>query len=136
MVVFHFKHELERLQKRFGGKVPVIAGGVSASATDDTVRRWNEGRLPLLFVQPQAMSHGLNMQRGGHDMAWLGLADDLEVYRQTIARLWRQGQQGGVRIHRVFADRTVDLAIRDRLDDKSQAQQSLLRAIQRYQQSR
>lgn len=75
MIVYHFEHERDRLLKRFGN-VPVIGGGGSPQATDKIVRDWNERRVPILLCQPQAMSHGLNMQDGGRNQAWLGITDD------------------------------------------------------------
>ena len=36
--------------------------------------------------------HGLNLQDGGNTLVWFGLTWSLELYQQTVARLWRQGQ--------------------------------------------
>ncbi len=129
MVIFHFRHELQRLLERFGKKTPFIAGGVHPKTVDSICDRWNEGTIPLLLCQPQSMSHGLNLQSGGNDICWFGMTDDLEQYLQTNARLWRQGVVGGVRIHRVLAKNTVDIAIRNRIDRKESLQQSLLDAL-------
>lgn len=131
LACYQFKHELKRLLKRFP-ETPFIAGGVSPSQTNGIVNDWNAGKLPLLFVQPQAMSHGLNMQKAGNDIAWLGLTDDLEIYLQTNARIYRQGVAGGVRIHRILAKGTIDKAVRARIDRKDADQQSLLTALKSY----
>lgn len=131
MVIFHFQHELDRLKQRFGD-LPTIAGGVSAAETDRIVDRWNDGAIAMLLCQPQAMSHGLNMQRGGCHQAWLGLTDDLEIYLQTIARLHRNGQTQPTFIHHVLAEGTVDALIAERIKTKEANQQSLLAALRRY----
>ena len=133
LVVFHYRHELKRLLKRFGKSTPVIAGGVPASDVNQIVDRWNAGKIPLLLCQPQAMSHGLNMQKGGNHMAWLGVTDDLEVYLQTIARLWRQGQtSGSVFVHRILAAKTVDEAMIDKSQEKDANQRSFIEALKQY----
>lgn len=128
MVVYHFEHELNRLRQRFGD-VPAICGGVSALKTDNIVRQWNAREIPILLCQPQAMAHGLNMQDGGRNQCWLGLTDNLEDYLQTIARLWRQGQTGGVTIHRVLAEGTVDDRMRLRTEEKEKEQDSFTKSL-------
>ena len=132
MAIFHYRHELNRLLKRFGDDTPVIAGGVDAKSVNRTVEAWNAGDVPLLLCQPQAMSHGLNMQHGGENQAWLGLTDDLDIYLQVIARLWRQGQKNGVRIHRILATDTIDEPMVARSDEKGQNQRSFLDALKNY----
>lgn len=138
LVAYAFKHDLERIQQHSAfKKAPVVAGGVSADETDRIVGEWNEGRHRALLVQPQAMSHGLNMQQGGADVAWFGLTDQLEVYQQFNARLYRQGQEHHqVRIHHIIAEETVDEAIYARLHEKAGVQQSLLEALDNYRKSK
>lgn len=132
LIAFQFKHDRERLRKVWP-KAPSIDGSVSAKQADKTIDDWNAGRLPVLLVQPQSLSHGINMQSGpGRDIIWMGLQDSLETYLQLNARIYRQGVTGQVRIHRVLANKTVDLAIRDRIESKDQNQNTLLEALARY----
>jgi len=132
LVAFQFRHDLERLRKVWP-KAPSIDGSVGAKQADKTIDDWNAGKLPLLLVQPQSLSHGINMQSGpGRDIIWMGLQDSLETYLQLNARIYRQGVTGQVRIHRVLANRTVDLAIRDRIESKDQNQNALLEALSKY----
>jgi SNF2 family DNA or RNA helicase len=130
LVAYQFKHDLERLQE--WRPAPFIGGSVSARETDRLVDQWNGGELPLLYVQPRAMSHGLNMQGAGNDIVWFGLTDDLEVYQQTNARIYRQGVKNNVRVHRILARSTVDVAMRLRIDNKALAQKSILDALREY----
>jgi SNF2 family DNA or RNA helicase len=110
-----------------------LAGGVSPEDAADLVERWNAGKIPLLYCQPRAMSHGLNLQKGGADLIWFGLTDDLDAYLQTNARLYRQGQtEKKVRIHRLIARGTVDVAIKKRLEVKDARQASILNALREY----
>ena len=130
LVAYQFKHDLERLLE--WRPAPFIGGSVSAKETDRLVDQWNRGELPLLYVQPRAMSHGLNMQGAGNDIVWFGLTDDLEVYQQTNARIYRQGVKNNVRVHRILARATVDVAMRLRIDNKALAQKSILDALREY----
>ena len=137
MVLYLYQHELARLRKRFGKDVPTIAGGVSGKDTERIVADWNAGKSPMIFCQPDAMSHGLNMQDGGSDMVWLGPTNNLETWLQVIARLWRQGQTaGGVRVHRILAENTVDVAIKNCIEEKDENQTSFLTALKNYRDSR
>jgi SNF2 family DNA or RNA helicase len=132
LIAFQFKHDLERLRKAFP-KIPSIDGRCGAKEADKLIERWNEGELPLLAVQPQSLSHGINMQAGpGRDIVWLGLTDNLETYLQLNARIHRQGVTGQVRVHRILANRTVDKAIADRIESKDQNQSALLEALNKY----
>ena len=130
LVAYQFQHDLARLLAwRYA---PHIGGGVSPAITDRLVKQWNTGGLPLLYVQPQAMSHGLNMQGAGNDIVWFGLTDNLETYSQTNARIYRQGVKNNVRVHRLLAKGTVDMAMRKRIDNKEEAQKSLLDSLRDY----
>ena len=132
IIAYQYKHDLKRLRKRWP-KMPSIDGSTSGKQTDALVRKWNAGKLPLLAVQPQALSHGVNMQSGpGRDLIWYGLTDNLETYLQLNARLYRQGVTGQVRIHRLLTERTVDEAVADRINRKDATQTALLDALDRY----
>ena len=132
LIAFQFKHDLERLRKAFP-KILSIDGRCGAKEADDLIEQWNAGKLPLLAVQPQSLSHGINMQAGpGRDIIWLGLTDNLETYLQLNARIHRQGVTGQVRIHRILARRTVDEAIVERIESKDRSQNALLESLSRY----
>ena len=132
LVGYQFKHDVARLSTLFPN-APVIAGGVSAEDTDRIVGEWNAGDHPVLFAQPQAMGHGLNLQKCANDVAWFGLTDNLETYLQFNARVYRQGVSGSqVRIHRFLTRGTVDMAIRDRIDSKNDRQATLLDSLNEY----
>lgn len=132
LIAFQYRHDLDRLREVWP-KIPSIDGQTSATKADQLVEQWNEGKLPLLAVQPQSLSHGVNMQAGpGRDIIWIGLNDSLEVYLQLNARLHRQGVTGQVRIHRVMARETVDEAVLDRIERKDAGQNALLNALERY----
>ena len=130
LVAYQFRHDLDRLRKRFGAKVPVINGDTTAKQVEKIVKDWNADKLPILLAQPAAMSHGLNMQYGsGRDFIFFGLTDSLETYEQAYKRILRQGVDSTVRVHRILADKTVDLVMRDRLGVKAKRQKSFLDAM-------
>ena len=99
LVAYWFKHDLERIKSRF--KVREIK-----SSSD--IREWNAGKIPVAVIHPASAGHGLNLQTGGSTLIWFGLTWSLELYQQTNARLWRQGQQDTVVIHHIITDDTVD----------------------------
>ena len=132
LIAFQYRHDLERLQEAWPA-LESIDGTTSGTKAERLIQKWNEGDLPLLAVQPQSLSHGINMQSGpGRDVVWIGLNDSLEVYLQLNARLHRQGVTGQVRIHRILARETVDEAVRDRIESKDQNQKALLKALETY----
>jgi len=132
MVVYHFKHDLKRLQMEFGKSVPRIGSGVSAGKTKELVDKWNNKDIDLLFVQASSMAHGLNMQHGGVDICWFCLPWDLELYIQLNKRVDRSGVKEKVRVHHLVAKRTIDEAILSRLGERAKVQQDLREAIRKY----
>ena len=100
LVFYNYRFELDQLRERFGA-TRTIQG-------QQDIRDWNTGRIPLLLAQPASMGHGLNLQAGGHIIVWYGLTWSLELYQQANARLYRQGQQEAVVIHRLIAAGTMD----------------------------
>lgn len=132
LVFYQFNHDVEHISKRFPG-VRVIRGGMKEAEILQIVNDWNEKKIPLLAVQCQALSHGVNMQKGGVDVCWYGLPDQLELYNQANARIWRQGVEGRqVRIHRILCVNTVEEAVRERLEQKDYRQRTLLDALSGY----
>jgi len=121
LVAYWFKHDLERIQKRF--KVREIK--TSRDITD-----WNSGRIPVAVIHPASAGHGLNLQAGGSTLVWFGLTWSLELYQQTNARLWRQGQQSEtVVIHHIIAENTIDERIMNALRKKDKTQSALIDAV-------
>lgn len=95
----------------------------------DVIRRWNNGEIPVLFVQPQSVGHGLNIQEGGHTIIWLTPTWMNEVYRQANTRLYRPGQKNPVQVIHLIAKGTIDSEVIERLDNKEEGQQELLDAL-------
>ena len=63
-------------------------------------------------------------------MVWFGLTWSLELYQQTNARLWRQGQQSEtVVIQHLITKGTIDERILKALTQKEQTQTALMQAV-------
>jgi SNF2 family DNA or RNA helicase len=73
-----------------------------------SIKRWNQGEIPVAVIHPASAGHGLNLQAGGCTLIWFGLTWSLELYQQTNARLWRQGQKNTVVIHHIITQDTID----------------------------
>ena len=128
MVAYQFNHELERLLKVFP-KALAIKGGMSGKALEKVVEDWNTGDVPLLFVQPTAAAHGLNLQFGGSALCWFSLTYNFEEYTQLIARVYRQGQTKTVRNYMIVANKTIDQVLASVLVDKDAVQTTVFQAL-------
>ena len=126
LVAYWYKHDLERITARLSElKVPF-----AKLDTDGSIRRWNTGELPVALIHPASAGHGLNLQSGGSTIVWFGLTWSLELYQQTNARLWRQGQMSGtVVVQHIVADDTIDGRIMKALSDKDSTQSALIEAV-------
>lgn len=120
LIAYWFKHDLSRIQKRF--EVEVLS-------TSDSIKRWNDGEIPIAAIHPASAGHGLNLQAGGSTLVWFGLTWSLELYQQTNARLWRQGQKETVVIHHLISKGTIDERVMKALNDKNNTQSALIDAV-------
>lgn len=120
LIAYWFKHDLERILERF-----------PAEQLDSTesIRRWNSGKIPIAVIHPASAGHGLNLQTGGSTLVWFGLTWSLELYQQTNARLWRQGQKDMVVIHHIIAKDTIDEQVMVALKRKDRTQSALIDAV-------
>ena len=82
-----------------------------------------------MLIHPASAGHGLNLQSGGCTLVWYGLTWSLELYQQTNARLWRQGQQHTVVIHHIITEGTIDKRIMAALRQKDKTQAALMDAV-------
>ena len=121
LVAYWFKHDLERIKARF--KVREIK-------TSKDITDWNDGKIPVAVIHPASAGHGLNLQAGGSTLIWFGLTWSLELYQQTNARLWRQGQKSAtVVIHHILTEDTIDELILKALHKKEKSQNALIDAV-------
>lgn len=120
LIAYWYKHDLERIMERF----PAIQ-----LDNAESIKRWNDGEIPVAVIHPASAGHGLNLQAGGSCLVWFGLTWSLELYQQTNARLWRQGQMDTVIIHHIVAKDTIDEQVMKTLKRKDKTQTALIDAV-------
>lgn len=121
LVAYWFKHDKERIQKRMTAR--------ELKSSKDFAD-WNAGKIPVALIHPASAGHGLNLQRGGSILIWFTLTWSLELYQQTVARLWRQGQTDQtVVVQHIVAKGTIDERILKVLGQKDGTQAALIDAV-------
>ena len=126
LVAYWFRHDLERITERlYKLKIPC-----SRLDTDSSIWKWNAGEIPVALIHPASAGHGLNLQSGGNTLVWFGLTWSLELYQQTVARLWRQGQASEtVVVQHIITKGTIDERIMKALSEKDTTQAALIDAV-------
>jgi SNF2 family DNA or RNA helicase len=124
LVAYNYKHDLERILKRY-------PDAVILDKNSDTVDRWNNGDIKLLLAHPASAGHGLNLQHGGSVIVWFGLNWSLELDQQFNKRIARQGQTKPVRIVRIVAKDCIDERVLQVLEQKGATQKELLNALKK-----
>ena len=126
LVAYWYRHDLERISERLR-KLHIPFGRLDKP---EDIRRWNSGEYPVMLIHPAAAGHGLNLQHGGSTIAWFSLPWSLELYTQTVDRLFRQGQKAGtVSVIHIMAKDTIDGRIVRALKDKDDTQTALIDAV-------
>lgn len=126
LVGYWFNHDLKRIEKKLDEL------GITYAKLDksEDIERWNKGELQVGLIHPASAGHGLNLQEGGSNLVWYGLTWSLELYQQTIARLYRQGQKSEtVVIQHIITKGTIDESILSALRNKDKTQSALIDAV-------
>ena len=120
LVAYWYKHDLERIKERFP---------VRQIQSSKDIEDWNDGKIPIAVIHPASAGHGLNLQSGGSTLIWFGLTWSLELYQQTNARLYRQGQRDTVIVHHIITKNTIDEDVLLALTKKEKTQDALIDAV-------
>ena len=120
LIAYWYKHDLKRIKDRFS---------VREIKTSKDIEEWNKGKIQVAAIHPASAGHGLNLQGGGSTIIWFGLTWSLELYQQTNARLWRQGQKDTVVIHHIITKGTIDEDVMKALRRKKKTQEDLINAV-------
>ena len=125
LVAYWYQHDHDRIMQHLSEK------GYSPRdiKTDRDIADWNDGKIHVGLISPASAGHGLNIQKGGHILIWFSLVWSLEMYQQTNARLWRQGQTEVVTAHHIICKDTVDEDVINALEHKDLTQQRLIAAV-------
>ena len=126
LIAYWFKHDLIRIEQRLAEKkIPF-----QKLDSDASMKKWNRGELPVALIHPASAGHGLNLQSGGSTLVWFGITWSLELYQQTVARLYRQGQSSRtVTVIHILTQGTVDEKIMKALAEKDSTQSALIDAV-------
>lgn len=124
LVATSFIHERERILQWFPE---------AKAWREDSLDRWNAGKIPMLVVDPRSVSMGLNLQHGGRHIVWFTQTYSREMYDQFNARLARTGQTKEVVINRLLCPNTIDWAVVEALEHKGNEQSGLKEALKALQ---
>lgn len=126
LVAYWFKHDYDRIADR----LKALSIPFEKLDTTVSIEKWNNGKIPVALIHPASAGHGLNLQEGGSTLVWFGLTWSLELYQQTNARLYRQGQNSDtVVIMHIAAKGTIDERILKALKKKDSTQSALIDAV-------
>lgn len=127
LVFYNFRFDEEQLAQRLKARHSALRFAVLRSGQD--AADWNAGKLDILLAQPASCAYGLNLQQGGHHLIWYSLPWSLELYAQGEARLYRQGQQQSVIVHRLLVKGGADELVAKALTRKDEHQNALMQAV-------
>lgn len=128
LVAYWFQHDHQRIAEYLSN----LGYKPRDLKSDADIADWNTGRIQVGLISPASAGHGLNIQKGGHILIWFSLIWSLEMYQQTNARLWRQGQKEVVTIHHILTRDTVDSDVLTALERKDTTQQNLIAAVKAH----
>jgi SNF2 family DNA or RNA helicase len=135
LVIYEFIEDLRMVMEVAGQETPYLGAGAGDRDSDSAIEAWNAGDLKVMAMHPASGGHGLNLQPGGSDMAWISPCWSPEYWEQTIARLHRSGQKNPVMVRICVARETVDELKVARVIDKVSAQNAFERYISRRQEA-
>jgi hypothetical protein len=121
LVFFNFRHEAERIRRRFPFALELTA---------DKIGAWNRGEIEMLLAHPAAAGHGINLQAGSDTVVWFSLTWSAELYAQANARLARQGQRSTVNIHVLLCRDRIDEIAHRVVHRRLAEQEQLIEALQ------
>ena len=126
LLAYWYKHDLVRIKER----LDKIGANYQMINTDQSIKDWNKGKVQIGLIHPASCGHGVNLQKGGSHIVFFGQTWSLELYQQTVARLWRQGQKSHtVVVQHIVAKGTVDERILKALSEKDVTQAALIAAV-------
>lgn len=126
LVAYWFKHDLKRIE----AKLKTLKVPYKTIDNSQSIEEWNANKIQVGLIHPASAGHGLNLQKGGNNLIWFSIPWSLELYQQTVARLWRQGQSSKtVVVQHLVCEGTIDERILKALQDKSITQNSLIKAV-------
>ena len=121
LVVYWFRHDLERIKERFPSAVHLLDA--------KQIRNFNNGCISIGLMHPSSLGLGVNLQKSCNQLIWFGPIWSLDLYQQTNARIYRQGQTHTVIIHHIITKGTIDERIMKVLRSKEKTQDDFIQAV-------
>ena len=128
LIAYWYQHDHDRIMEHLKAK-GYTPRDIKADAD---IADWNAGKIQVGLISPASAGHGVNIQKGGHILIWFSMIWSLEMYQQTNARLWRQGQKHVVTVHHIVCKDTVDEDVLKALEHKDTMQQNLISAVKAH----
>jgi SNF2 family DNA or RNA helicase len=136
LLIYEYRADLAMLEEEVGNFTGLafryLGAGVTDKQSAKNIADWNAGKLPFMGLHPASGGHGLNLQHGGADMAWICPTWSPELWEQTIARLARSGQARPVVVRVCVAHDTVDELKLSRVHRKMSAQEAFEAWVRAY----
>lgn len=119
LIGYMYIHQLQRMQKRFKGKV----------FKEGDEKAWNKGDIPLMYIHPKSGAHGLNLQFGGCFLIMYSPTWSSEEWSQLPKRLHRPGQLKPVMVHRILTVATMDIDCVRSVESKQKKELGMMQAL-------
>lgn len=131
LVFYYFASDLERIQKKYKNKIPVLDS--KDKNVQAMITKWNNGEIPVMLAHPASVGHGLNLQKGpGHTAVWFSFPNwDNDKYQQANKRLYRSGQKHAVSVIHIVAKDTIEEVMLQSLKSKERTNNALMKALDR-----
>jgi SNF2 family DNA or RNA helicase len=126
LVAYWYKHDLSRIEEYLTKVVGITPVRIDS---EEAIRAWTSRKVTVGLIHPASAGHGLNLQSGGSALCWFGLTWSLELYQQTNARLYRQGQKETTVITHIITKGTMDQAVMSALENKDLTQNMLINSV-------
>lgn len=128
LVFYYFQSDLKEIQKKFKNRLPVL--DPHDPALKQTIKRWNDGELPVVLAHPASVGHGLNLQDGGHTICWYTLPNwNNDQYQQANKRLHRSGQKEPVTVLHLLVKDTIESIMLRSIQNKQRGNDRLMKAL-------
>jgi SNF2 family DNA or RNA helicase len=127
VVVCKFRRDIEEVHevcKKLGKTSSELSGARKE------LEAWQAGETDVLVLQQQAGGAGIDCTRSSF-MFFYSLSHSLGDFEQTIARVWRPGQEKCTRCYHLIATETVDETIYGALQGKKDVVESVIERLQR-----
>lgn len=132
LIGFWFGEDRERLLKAFPS-AKLIGSGSTLEENKEIEKKWNKGKIPVLIGNFSSISHGLNLQFAGNNIAFYSMIYNYDQYDQFIKRVLRQGNcNEHIFVHRFLAENTIDYAMLDSINKKGLTSYNFLISLKKY----